>query len=118
MLPIATHPAAEMFPLLGDDELRELADDIAAHGLREPIVVQGGTLIDGRNRLRACVMAGVEPTTVELPNGREARRTARGTWEYQPPTDNYWLEAGTLEEVLAIFGVRPDDPDHIKEGRR
>ena len=71
MLPIATHPAAEMFPLLGDDELRELADDIAAHGLREPIVVQGGTLIDGRNRLRACVMAGVEPTTVELPNGTD-----------------------------------------------
>jgi hypothetical protein len=35
MLPI--HPAAELFPLIGKDELRELADDIAKHGLRERI---------------------------------------------------------------------------------
>jgi hypothetical protein len=33
VLPI--HPASELFPLLGADELRELADDIEKHGLRE-----------------------------------------------------------------------------------
>jgi ParB-like chromosome segregation protein Spo0J len=57
---------------LTDDELRELADDIAEHGLLHPIVLDAdGVLIDGRNRLRACELAGVEPFFTEL-NGRDA----------------------------------------------
>jgi ParB-like chromosome segregation protein Spo0J len=60
------HPAAAMFPLLGGDELEALARDIEANGLREPVVTWAGTdgrvwLLDGRNRLRACRLAGVEP---------------------------------------------------------
>src|SRR5207248_616845 len=49
--------------LLGDDELRDLAADIKANGLLHPIVLdREGTLIDGRNRLAACNLAGVTPT--------------------------------------------------------
>lgn len=61
----AAHPAAELFPLIGDDELRELADDIREHGLLEPIVRLDGLILDGRNRLRACEIANVEPRFVE-----------------------------------------------------
>ena len=62
------HPAAEAFPMLGDDELAELAEDIKANGLREPVWLyddpeRGRVLLDGRNRLAACERAGVEPTT-------------------------------------------------------
>lgn len=57
------HPAAEAFPLLGEVELAELADDIRENGLRFPIIVDAdGQLLDGRNRMRACEIAGVEPT--------------------------------------------------------
>jgi len=63
---LEVHPVAAAFPMLADDELQALAGDIAANGLRQPIVIQGGVLIDGRNRLRACELAGVEPTTLEL----------------------------------------------------
>ena len=46
-------------------DLRALANDIAANGLRDPITLTpDGLLLDGRNRALACVMAGVEPTTV------------------------------------------------------
>lgn len=56
------HPLAELFPMLPDDELADLAADIAANGLNEPIVIDAeGVLIDGRNRLAACRQAGVEP---------------------------------------------------------
>ena len=55
------HPLAEIFPLPGDDELRAMADDIADHGLREPIVTLEGQILDGRCRYLACKMAGVEP---------------------------------------------------------
>jgi len=62
------HPAAELFPLMGKDELQELADDIRAHGLTEPIWLwedpdRGTVLLDGRNRLAACRLASVEPRT-------------------------------------------------------
>ena len=59
------HPAAAVFPMLPDDELQALADDIAANGLQQPLVLTpDGALLDGRNRLAACEMAGVKPTTV------------------------------------------------------
>lgn len=59
------HPYADKFPLLPDDELRELADSIASNGLRIPIVVTpDGQILDGRNRARACELLGIEPETV------------------------------------------------------
>ena len=61
------HPAAELFPLMTDEELQELARDIGANGLAHPLVVDAeGQLIDGRNRLEACKIAGVEPKFEKL----------------------------------------------------
>ncbi len=62
---ITYHPACLLFPKLGKDELDELADDIKTHGLRNPIVLYQGKVLDGRNRLAACEIAGVKPTFVE-----------------------------------------------------
>jgi ParB-like chromosome segregation protein Spo0J len=67
------HPAADIFPMMSDEELRELADDIKANGLNHAIVIQDGTLIDGRNRLAACKLAGVTPHYEPLPAGVDAR---------------------------------------------
>ena len=60
------HAAASIFPMMPDDELAELAEDIKANGLRNPLMRQDGFLIDGRNRLKACEMAGVKPEFVDL----------------------------------------------------
>lgn len=60
------HPYAEAWPLLSDEELAELAEDIAANGLRQPIVVFDGQILDGRNRHAACERAGVEPEFIEF----------------------------------------------------
>ena len=71
MSEIAVHPFAARFPMLDDDDLADLAADIAANGQREPITLNlDGALIDGRNRLEACRRAGVEPTweTRDIPD--------------------------------------------------
>ena len=41
-----------------------MRDDIKANGLRSPIVLHDGMILDGGNRYRACVDAGVVPTFV------------------------------------------------------
>jgi hypothetical protein len=54
------HPLAEIFPMLPDAELHDLAEDIKKNGLRELIVLHEGQILDGRNRYRACEIAGVD----------------------------------------------------------
>lgn len=68
------HPAAELFPMLAPDDLADLADDIAANGLREPVWLwddpeRGTVLLDGRNRLAACQAAGVPCVTRRYDGG-------------------------------------------------
>lgn len=66
------HPVAALFPMMTDEELDDLAADIAANGLIHPLVRDAdGQLIDGRNRAEACRRAGVEPRWEEL-DGRDA----------------------------------------------
>lgn len=56
---------AEKYPLLTDAEIEALAEDIRENGLLDPLTVTAdGVLLDGRNRLKACELAGVEPEFV------------------------------------------------------
>ena len=64
------HPAADVFPMMDDDELATLGADIRANGLTAPIVFWAAgsghvrdadlILIDGRNRLEAMERAGID----------------------------------------------------------
>lgn len=57
------HPLADALPLLEGAEYDALVEDIREHGQRVPILTtwDGITVIDGRNRLRACRQLGIEP---------------------------------------------------------
>jgi hypothetical protein len=57
----AFHPLAVVFPLMAGGEYAELIRDIREYGLNEPIAVYEDKILDGRNRYRACLEAGVEP---------------------------------------------------------
>jgi hypothetical protein len=61
---LGLHPLCALFPRLVGDEFAALVADIAAQGLREPIVLLGEEILDGGNRYAACVAAGVEPRFV------------------------------------------------------
>jgi hypothetical protein len=59
--PRVFHPWAGIFPLSTEAEVAILAEDIRAHGLHVPIVVDPcGTIIDGRNRYRALQLLRVD----------------------------------------------------------
>lgn len=59
------HPLCTLFPRLADAEFASLVADIRANGLREPITLHGGMVLDGGNRYRACLAAGIEPVFTE-----------------------------------------------------
>jgi hypothetical protein len=57
-LPI--HPAAELFPQMPEPKLRKVGENIKAQGLKLPVAVCKGQLIDGRNRLDAMELVGIK----------------------------------------------------------
>lgn len=65
------HPAAEIFPLMSAEEFAGLVTDIEKHGLREPIVLCAGKVLDGRNRLEACELLGIVPQFETWSNGED-----------------------------------------------
>jgi hypothetical protein len=55
------HPIADVFPLMEGEEFKELVKDLAKNGQQQPILTYEGKILDGRNRYRACLEAGIEP---------------------------------------------------------
>lgn len=60
------HPLCTLFPRMSGAEFDALRDDIATNGLNQPIVLHRGMILDGGNRYRACVEAGIEPRFMEF----------------------------------------------------
>jgi hypothetical protein len=62
--PLTPHPYANLFPLMSDEELGPMIQDMRENGYRtsDPICLYNGQILDGRNRYRAANLARVEPT--------------------------------------------------------
>ena len=88
------HPLAECWPWMTDARLAELTDNIKARGLDDPIVLHGRVLIDGRNREKACRMAGVKPTFTQ------------------------WKPRTKGDTVEAFIDARNDKRRHLDESQR
>lgn len=65
-LALELHPLCTLFPRLVGVEFDALKADIVANGQREPITVHEGLVLDGGNRYRACIEAGVAPQLLEF----------------------------------------------------
>jgi hypothetical protein len=112
-LPLKFHPAAELFPLMAEEELIEQANDIRENGLQEPIVLLDGLILDGRNRWLACEQIGIDDVDVKFAAyGDQKAYGSRGrSWPrtvdicFPPATDE-----GLEEYVDADFRGPLDDP--------
>lgn len=144
-LGFGVHPYADKLPLLSDDELDELAASIAAHGLRNPIIVTpDGLVLDGRNRLLACERADVSPQAIvyegddlaefiidanitrrNMSTGARAMATAlvlqadgrrdNGRWIGWPRTSQDSVKSRAESEALRCAGVVLDHAPDIAE---
>lgn len=120
------HPAADVFPMMSDDELAELGEDIKANGLQSPIICQdiseagGGEaeiLLDGRNRLEAMERSGQyngdvdtifvkgDPVSVIISANIHRRHLTKQQ------------QASLIVEVHAVGGIIRQHGEKIKRGR-
>lgn len=63
------HPLSAAFPSMPDSEMDSLVEDIKKHGLREPVIVFDGMVLDGWHRYRACEAAGKKCVTQKFEGG-------------------------------------------------
>lgn len=61
--PDTWHEYANLFPMLSGDTLAMLSADIAEHGIREPVMLYQGKVLDGRNRCVAANDIGIDVPT-------------------------------------------------------
>jgi hypothetical protein len=78
---LPVHPAADLFPLMSEDELRELGENIKANGMLSPIILHQGMLLDGRNRLDAMESVDIKFDWKDVP------RCSGGLYDEVDPYD-------------------------------
>jgi ParB-like nuclease domain len=120
-------PPADVFPMMSEDELQELAADIRANGLNQPLVVaeiDGDlVLVDGRNRRAACELAKVEPEVRHL-NGEDPN-----AYVLSANVHRRHMTKGQRAMAVAMISPEPekggrgkkavrDEPFHVRRWRR
>jgi hypothetical protein len=117
VLPV--HPAAELFPPLGDDELHQLGADTRKHGLREPVVLQRQyrrraddsitnehdyelALVDGRGRLDSMEKADF----TLLRDGKLDKTRGHGALGLEPLTGGAYAELDPRVDPYAFVMSR------------
>lgn len=65
-IPARFHPLAELFPMISGEAFKALVDDVREHGVRRPIVLLDGMILDGRNRYMAAREVGAACLVVEF----------------------------------------------------
>ena len=60
MTSLEFHALAEVFPPIQGEDFNELVADVRAHGVREPIWLFEGQILEGRHRYLAAQAAGVD----------------------------------------------------------
>jgi len=68
--PLPVHPVANLFPDMTEADFTALVEDIRRHGVKVPVLVHAGQILDGRHRYRACQQLGITCPTINW-NGRD-----------------------------------------------
>jgi hypothetical protein len=99
------HPAADLFPLMSEAELRELGEDIKKNGLLSPIIIDGDEeLVDGRNRLDAIAMLGMEFEFIRAKRGwRKGKIIGIESYDFDTPL------SGAVWTMFDDFETNPYD---------
>ena len=98
-----THKYADLFPMLKEAELEKLAESIKEKGQLQPIILYEGKVLDGRNRLAACVKAGVSPDVESWENIPVAQRISPLEYVVAINRDRRHLDKSQAAQLAADY---------------
>lgn len=116
---LSYHAAADIFPLLEGAEFAELVDDIKANGQLKPIILHpDGSIMDGRNRYRACLEAGIGPVfqTWELGDDQDPFDVVLSLNLYRRHLTSS-QKACVAAEILPHFEARAKERERIRKSK-
>lgn len=114
---LRVHSFLEKFPTMEPAELQELSNDILENGLKDTITLSadGTTIIDGRARLTACGIVGVEPRFNKISQNKTEEEIIRFIIEQNIKTRKFGVGQraiiGAKYMELVPEYQRPVEPD-------
>lgn len=108
------HPLSAAFPSMSDAAFGELRADIAANGLRHPIVLYDGAVLDGWHRYRACTETGVPIKATEFKGDAEKARK----FVVSVNLMRRHLDTSQIALVAARFATLPHGSNQHGKGER
>jgi len=81
MLKYNFHKLCNAFPPMSDSEFAELCESIETSGQREPIVLFGTDIMDGKHRYLACQKLGIRPVTRHWDVRKDGQSLAQFVWD-------------------------------------
>jgi len=116
---IKVHPAADMFPMMSDDELRDLAADIDEHGLQQGVVFYCDREASKLSAKQRRAVTALDAGSVQLLDGRNrVEAVARFSKKYilWPDDDDgnaqkaiLWVGGG-LGDSVVLYPITCPDP--------
>ena len=78
---VTYHKLCNAFPPMSDVEFAELCESIETSGQREPIVLFGTAILDGKHRYLACQKLGIRPVTRHYDVRKDGQSLAQFVWD-------------------------------------
>lgn len=109
------HPAAELFPLMDDEQFKGLLDDIRENGLgSRGVLTEDGQILDGRNRYKACQQLGIPMEWSQLESDSNV-----DPWKYVISRNLHRRHLTTSQRAMIAARMakwKLGDNQHTKEG--
>lgn len=102
--PYLAHPIAAQYPMMHPSEMQELQESLKKSGqLLEEIVLLGGDVLDGRNRLFACMETGIAPRFREYGTHDGENELPPTDFVFAKNSERRMLSPGQAAAVAAAF---------------
>ena len=106
------HPLAALMPMMDEEPFKMFKANIAKEGIKEPMSIYQGLLLDGRNRQRAAVELGLNLTAA---NFKEFSGTAAEAEAFVISANLHRRQLNNKQKVEFVSRFAPDIRDILKE---
>lgn len=108
------HKLCNAFPEMGEEEFNELCLSIEISGQREPIVLFGNEILDGKHRYKACDKLGIRPTFRHFDIRKDGMSLVQFVWDRNQTRRNMTpSERAAVAVTLELERAKDDEEGKV-----